>query len=81
MKKLLLDSSTKTAFAFDSFLYEQCDVVSMGSPLGPVLANIILIEFENVIVKPLIETCALKFYCRYVDDTLVMIKKIKYNTS
>ena len=28
-------------------------------------------------VKPLFETRGLKFYCRYVDDTLVMIKKDK----
>ena len=51
--------------------------VSVGSSLGPVLANIILTEFENMIVKPLIETSVLKCYCRYVDDTLVMIKKDK----
>ena len=62
MKKLLLDSCTKTAFSFDNVLYEQCDGVSMGSSLGPVLANIILTEFENVIVKPLIETSVRKFY-------------------
>ena len=30
-----------------------------------------------MIVKPLIETGVLKFYCRYVDDTLVIIKKDK----
>ena len=69
MKKLLLDSCTKTAFSFDNILYEQCNVVSMRSSLGPVLASIILTEFENVIVKPLIETGVLKFYCRYVDET------------
>ena len=49
----------------------------MGSSLGPVLANIILTEFENVIVKLLIETSVRRFYCRYIDDTLVMIKKDK----
>ena len=30
-----------------------------------------------MIVKPLIKTSVLKFYCRYVDDTLLMIKKDK----
>ena len=30
-----------------------------------------------MIVKPLIETSVLKFYCRYVDDTIVLIKKDK----
>ena len=58
-------------------LFEQYDGVSMGSSLGPVLANIILTEFENVIEKPLIESAVLKFYCRCIDDTLVMIKKDK----
>ena len=50
MKKLLLDSCTKTAFSFDNILYEQCDGVSMRSSLGAVLANIILNEFENVML-------------------------------
>ena len=43
--------------------------IKKTSSLGPVLASIILTEFENVIVKPLIETGVLKFYCRYVDET------------
>ena len=47
LKKLLLDSCTKTAFSFDHQIYEQTDGVSMGSRLAPVLANIILTEFEK----------------------------------
>ena len=62
MKKLLLDSCTKTTFSFDNLLYEQCDGVSMGSSLEPILANIILTEVESVIVKLLIETSVIKFY-------------------
>ena len=62
MKKLLLDSCTKTTFSFDNLLYEQCDGVLMGSSLEPILANIILTEVESVIVKLLIETSVLKFY-------------------
>ena len=49
----------------------------MGSSLGPVLANITLTEFEDVIVNQLIETGVLRFYYIYVDDTLVMIKEDK----
>ena len=74
VKTLLLVSCTKTAFSFDNVLYKKCDGVSIGSNLGPVFANIILTEFENVIVKPLIETSVLTFCCRYIDDTLVKIK-------
>ena len=44
MKKLLLDSFTETVFSFDNVLYEQCDGISVGSSLGPVLANIILTD-------------------------------------
>ena len=68
---------TKTAFSFNNVLYEQCDSLSMGSSLGAILANVILTGFENVIVKPLIETSVLTFYCRYIDYTLKMIKKDK----
>ena len=60
MKKLLVDSCTKTAFSFDNALYEQCDGVSMRSSLGPVLANIILNEFEYVMLEILI-SLILKF--------------------
>ena len=47
----------------------------MGSSLAPVLANIILTEFEKVVVMPLMESEILKFYCRYVDDTLILVKE------
>ena len=46
----------------------------MGSSLGPVLANIILTEFERVIISDLISSGTIQFYKRYVDDTLVLIK-------
>ena len=68
-------SCRKTTFSFNSILYEQIDGVSMGACLGPVLANIILTELEKVIVQPLIENGLLKFYVRYVDDTLVLVKR------
>ena len=47
----------------------------MVSDLEQLLANVILTEFENVIVKPLLESGVLTFYYIYVDDTLVFIKK------
>ena len=75
LKKLILDSCRKTTFSFNSVLYEQVDGVSMGACLGPVLANIILTELEKVKVQPLIDSGLLKFYIRYVDDTLVLIKR------
>ena len=46
----------------------------MGSCLAPVLANIILTEFEKQIVEDLIQAGAIKFYRPRVDDTLVLIQ-------
>ena len=74
LKKLILDACQKTTFSFNSKLYEQVEGVSMGASLGPVLANIILTELEKKIVQPLIAENCVKFYIRYVDDTLLLIK-------
>ena len=47
----------------------------MGSLLAPVLANTILTEFEKVVVAPRVKSGTLNFYCRYVDDTFVLVKE------
>ena len=65
LKRLLLDCATKTAFSFDNIFYEQTDGVSMGCSLAPVLANIILTQFEKAIVDDLIKTGIIAFYRRY----------------
>ena len=70
-KKLLLDACTKTVFSFDNTLYEQIDGVSMGCCLFPVLGNIILTEFEKLVVDDLVNSGIFKFYRRYVNDTFV----------
>ena len=45
---------TKTASSFNSKFYQQKDIVSISLPLGSVLANIIMTELEDLIIKPLI---------------------------
>ena len=75
LKKLILDSCTKTTFSFNDKLYDQIDGVCMGSSLGPVLANIIMTEMEKLILPKLLDEGVIKFYIRYVDDTLVMVKE------
>ena len=57
-------------------MYEQIDGVSMGGSLGPVLANMIMTEFEKVVVENLIKTGIVKLYATYVDDTLLVIKRL-----
>ena len=65
MKKLLKDCCIKNAFSFNNTIYEEIDDVSMGSCLGPVLANIIMTELETVIVEKLFAANLLKFYIHY----------------
>ena len=74
LKKLIKDTCSKTAFMFDGIIYEQIDGVSMGAALGPVLANIIMTELERKVVGKLIDSGKIKFYARYVDDTLLLVK-------
>ena len=75
MKKLLLDTCTKTAFTFTGVIYEQRDNVCMGSSLGPLLANVIMTDLEEEVIKPLINDNTINFYARYVDGTLFVIKR------
>ena len=46
----------------------------MGSPLGPLLANVFMTELEKDIKQKLIDKKFIKFYIRYVDDTLLLVK-------
>ena len=80
LKKLILDTCQKMALSFNDKLYEQIDRVSMGGSLGPVLANIIMTECKQVIDK-LMKEEVIMFYTRYVDNTLLIIKKRDTNFS
>ena len=44
-------SSTDLAFSKD--IYKQTEGVAMGSPLGPVLVDIIMVELENTMIPRL----------------------------
>ena len=67
LKRLLTVASKENHFLFNGMIYDQIDGVAMGSPLGPVLANIFMSHLEKHALdtyqgqKPL-------FYKRYVDD-------------
>ena len=47
-------------------------VLQMGSPLGPVLANIFMVELERSVIPTLMDK--IKCWTRYVDDALCYIK-------
>ena len=46
----------------------------MGSSLRALLANIFMTELEKDIIQKLIDKKFIKFYIRYVDDTLLLVK-------
>ena len=77
LKKLIKDTCSKIVFTANKKLYQQIDGVSMGSYLGlanVILANVIMTELEQKVVKQLIDDKTLMLCGRYVDDTSVVIK-------
>ena len=66
--KLLSWSTKNTTFQFNNKFYKQLDGVAMGSPIGPLLADVMM----NYVIDKAIERTPLdhqpKFFCRYVDD-------------
>jgi hypothetical protein len=74
MHLVIKDTCLKTPFLSNGKLFHQVDGVSMGSSLGPVLANIIMTELEKRVVDNLVQSGLVCFYARYVDDTLLLAK-------
>ncbi|KAK3727763.1 hypothetical protein QZH41_005213 [Actinostola sp. cb2023] len=67
----LLNIATKDQlFQLNGTLYEQIDGVAMGSPLGPLLANVFLCSIEDTLQ---LDGKMPAYYRRYVDDTLVIM--------
>ena len=73
MKQLLETCTKEMHFSYNGTICRQIDGVSMGSPLGPVIANIFMVELEKTLVPQLEESISLWY--RYVDDTFTMIRK------
>ena len=71
--KTLLEFATKDALIlFNGKYYEQIDGVSMGSPLGPTLANVFLCHWEEIWLKKCPEKFKPVYYKRYMDDTFLL---------
>ena len=72
MRELLYICTKNAHFTLNNKTYFQVDVVVMGSPPGPVLVNIFIVELEQYIIPILSSDVSL--WKRYVDDTICFIK-------
>ena len=61
MKNLLLLCTKHAQFTFNNEIYIQSDGVAMGSPLGPILAGIFMVDLERTVVPKLSEYFNNKF--------------------
>ena len=73
LEKLLIICTQQSHFQFNGKYYDQIDGVAMGSPLGPLFANIFMDEFEQSKMKKLTEL-GVKIWLRYVDDVFAIIE-------
>ncbi|XP_018364761.1 PREDICTED: uncharacterized protein LOC108762315 [Trachymyrmex cornetzi] len=72
--KLVLSSSY---FTFNDKFYKQTFGVPMGSPLSPIVADIVMQELESISIRKLATTPT--FYVRYVDDILLITESSDYS--
>lgn len=68
VKEILLNCYMNVNFKFNGEIYGRIDIVTLGSLLGPILADIFLTVLENGTQVRLISKCS--FSCRHMDDTL-----------
>ena len=73
LRRLILICVKDIRFVFNGQTYKQIDGVSMGSPLGPLLADVFMAKLESTSLAQCIDN--FQFYARYMDDTFVVSRK------
>ena len=71
-----------TYFLFNDTIYKQTFGTPMGSPISPLFADIVMEDLETDCLNRLKHTynCTPLFYFRYVDDTILCVKKDHVDT-
>ena len=72
MRELLYLYTENVHFIFNNKTNLQVDGVAIGSPLGPVLANIFMVELQRNIIPTICNDILL--WKRYVDGTFCLLK-------
>ena len=73
--KCLLEIATKqTQFRFNDKTYRQRNGIAMGSPLGPLFADVYVSYLESRYMKRIREN-GVQHYKRFVDDTFTLVHK------
>ncbi len=72
LKRLLTICTKESHFQFNGKYYDQIDGVAMGSPLGPLFANIFMSDFERKHMNELKELGVIDWF-RYVDDVFATV--------
>jgi hypothetical protein len=74
MRKLLIFCTQESHFQFNGFYYDQIDGVAMGSPLGPLFANVFMSEFERKHMAKLKELGVIKCYQPHAVEPFLLIR-------
>lgn len=74
LKQLLLICTKDSHFIFNGNIYSQQEGIAMGSPLGPLYADVYMNYVAHELKEKLISN-GMIYYKRFVDDSFVLIKE------
>ena len=74
LKELLLLTTKNVRFSFNGQFYLQKDGVANGSPLGPVIAGIFMVELERSLLPKL--SSYMTYWKRYVMTLLPTLNRM-----
>ena len=73
LKELITPCTMNIQFQFNNELYKQIDGVAMGSPLGPLLADVFMAKLEKNLLND--QITQFDVYLRYIDDIFIVCDK------